>query len=245
VVANLPVGHFRVSDGWVKVFDRNPRRRRGQLVDLSRPIENGMFHSPRYPSPEIRQLSTIEVDGMSITHASFLAHTGTHVDAPSHFIPDGESIGDISLDRFVGEGIVVSVERQAGEEIPAADVVPKLLTFGPHAMVCLHSGWDSNYGEAADYSQHPYLSLDLAHALVHLQVRMLVLDTPSPDMPEGARPPNFNWPVHKVLMQGGVLITEQAARLDLVSGRRFRLHALPIALANSDGAPARVVAELA
>ena len=181
---------------------------------------------------------------MRITHASFLAHTGTHVDAPSHFIPGGESITDLSLDRFVGEGIVVSIERQAGEEISVADVVPQLGAVAPHAMVCIHSGWDAKYANPSEYSQHPYLSLDLAHALVDLQVRMLLLDTPSPDMPDAGRPSNFNWPVHRLLMQGGVLITEQVAHLDVVKGLRFRLHALPIAMANSDGAPARVVAEL-
>jgi arylformamidase len=214
------------------------------LVDLSQPIANGMFHNPRYPAPKIRKLSSIETDGMSITHASVLSHTGTHVDAPSHFIPGGESITEISLDRFVGNGIVVSVDRQASEEIPADDVVPQVAAFGPHAMLCLHSGWDCKYADPTEYSQYPYLSLDLAHALVDLQVRMLALDTPSPDMPAGRRPSHFDWPVHKVLMRGRVLITEQVARLDLVKGRRFRLHALPIALASSDGAPARVVAEL-
>jgi kynurenine formamidase len=215
-----------------------------ELVDLSQPIANGMFHSPRYPAPAITKLSSIDTDGMSITHASFHAHTGTHVDAPSHFIPGSESITEISLDRFVGEGIVVSVHRRAREEIPATDVVPQVEAFGPDAMVCLHSGWDTKYATAAEYAQYPFLSLDLAHALVELQVRMLALDTPSPDMPNGPRPPYFNWPVHRVLMEGGVLITEQVTRLDLIRGRRFRLHALPIALARSDGAPARVVAEL-
>lgn len=106
-------------------------------------------------------------------------------------------------------------------------------------MVCIQSGWDSKYGNAAEYSQYPYISLDLAHALVQLQVRMLALDTPSPDMPDGPRPSKFDWPAHKVLMQGGVLITEQVTRLHLVRDRRFRLFALPIALGGSDGAPAR------
>ncbi|WP_270889228.1 cyclase family protein [Pedococcus sp. 5OH_020] len=215
-----------------------------ELVDLSQPIENGMFHSPRYPAPTITKLSSIDTDGMSITHASFHAHTGTHVDAPSHFVPGGESITEVSLDRFVGDGIVVSVHRQAGEEIPAFDVAPQVEAFGPDAMVCLHSGWDSRYGTATEYEQFPFLSLDLAHALVGLRVRMLALDTPSPDMPDGSRPEYFDWPVHRILMEGGVLITEQLTGLDLIRGRRFRLYALPIALAGSDGAPARVVAEL-
>ena len=114
-------------------------------------------------------------------------------------------------------------------------MVPQVEAFGPDAMVCLHSGWDTKYGTAAEYAQYPFLSLELAHALVELQVRMLALDTPSPDMPDGPRPPHLNWPVHRVLMEGGVLITEQVTRLDLIRGRRFRLHALPIALARSDG----------
>lgn len=243
-VSNRSPGDPRLDDGSLSVGRHNPTMRAGELVDLSQPLENGMFHSPRYPAPHIQQLSSIQTDDMSITHASFLAHTGTHVDAPSHFIAGGESITDISLDRFVGEGIVVSVNRQAGEEIPAEDVAPQLEAFGAHAMVCLHSGWDRKYADSAEYSQYPYLSLDLAHALVELQVRMLALDTPSPDMPDGRRPSHFDWPVHRVLLEGGVLITEQVACLDLVRGRRFRLHALPIPLLKSDGAPARVVAEL-
>jgi kynurenine formamidase len=121
----------------------NPGGVRGrELVDLSHHIKNDMFHSPEYPAPSITQLTSIDTHGMSITHASFHAHTGTHVDAPSHFIRGGESITEISLDRFVGDGLMVSIYRQAGEEIPASDVVPQVRAFGPNAMLCLHSGWD-------------------------------------------------------------------------------------------------------
>jgi arylformamidase len=216
----------------------------GTFVDLSQPIANGMFHSRRYSPPELRQVSSVEEDGVSVTHASFVVHSGTHVDAPTHFFPGGESITEISLDRFVGEGLVVSVARGAREQIPAEDVAPQVEAFGPDAMVCLHTGWDTRYADAEDYRQYPYLSLELAHALVDLKVRMLAIDTPSPDLPEGPRPSGFDWPVHRILMQGGVLITEQVVRLDRVKDRPFRLHALPIALTGSDGAPARVVAEV-
>ena len=216
----------------------------GTLVDLSQPIANGVYHGRNYPAPEIRKVSSLELEGMNVTHASFMVHSGTHVDAPSHFLPDGETITEVSLDRFIGDGLVVSVDRRAGEEIPAEDVAPQVTAFGPDAMLCLHTGWDRHCADAEMYRQYPYLSLDLAQALVDLKVRMLALDTPSPDMPDGPRPLGFNWPVHQLLMKGGVLVTEQVVRLDLLRNRRFRLHALPIALAGSDGAPARVVAEL-
>lgn len=216
----------------------------GTLVDLSQPIQNGMYHNRKYPGPKIRQVSSIQVDNINVTHASFLVHSGTHVDAPRHFIPDGESITEVSLDRFVGDGLVVSVDRQAREQIPAKDVVPHVQAFGPDAMLCLHTGWDRKYADPENYCRYPYVSLDLARALVDLKVRMLLLDTPSPDMPEGPRPPDFDWPIHRVLIRGGILITEQVAHLDLLRARRFRLYALPIAIAGSDGAPARVFAEL-
>lgn len=215
-----------------------------RIVDLSQPIANGMFHSRRYSSPVLQQVSSVEADGVSVTHASFVVHSGTHVDAPTHFLPDAESITDIPADRFVGEGLVVEVHREAREPIPVEDVAPAVEAFGPDAMLCLRTGWDSRYADAEDYRQYPHLSLELAHALVELQVRMLAVDTPSPDLAEGPRPAGFDWPVHRVLMGGGVLITEQVVRLDLVQGKRFRLFAMPIALTGSDGAPARVVAEV-
>lgn len=214
------------------------------VIDLSQPICNGMFHSRRYPEPSLKSLSTVASDGVGVTHASFAVHTGTHVDAPTHFLPDAESITDIPVDRFTGEGLVVEVDRGPREEITVDDVVPAVEAFGPDAMLCLRTGWDTRYSDHEDYRQYPHLSLELANALVELKVRMLAVDTPSPDLAEGPRPEGFNWPVHQVLMGGGVLITEQLVRLDKVVGKRFRLHAFPIALTGSDGAPARVIAEV-
>lgn len=216
------------------------------LYDLSQPIANGIFHSKRYPPPALSALSTLAEDGVNVTHASFAVHTGTHVDAPSHFLADGESITDIPLDRFVGRGLLVTVERGPREEIPVADLAPALTKAGPETMLCLRTGWDTKFTEAEVYRQYPYLSLDAAKALVEAGIKMIALDTPSPDLPEGGRPPGFDWPVHRILMRGGVLVTEQLSGLGQLAGvSEFRLSAMPIALTGSDGAPARVVAETA
>lgn len=216
------------------------------LYDLSQPIANGIFHSKRYPPPTLSKLSTLADDGVNVTHASFAVHTGTHVDAPSHFLDDGESITDIPVDRFVGRGLLVTVDRGPREEIPLDDLRQALRTVGPDTMLCLRTGWDTRFADAEVYRQYPYLSLDAAKALVDVGIRMIALDTPSPDLPEGGRPAGFDWPVHQILMRGGVLITEQLSGLgQLADVREFRLSAIPIALTGSDGAPARVVAETA
>lgn len=212
--------------------------------DLTQPIATGIFHSRRYPEPALTKLSTLEKDGVNVTHASFAVHTGTHVDAPSHFLADGESITDLPVDRFVGRGLLISVDRGPREEIPLADVAAALEHAGPDTIVLLRTGWDSRFADKEDYRQYPYLSHDFAKALVDRGVRMIALDTPSPDMPEGGRPDGFDWPIHKVLMNGGVLIAEQLQTLDQLAGLEdFVVRALPIALEGSDGAPARIVAE--
>lgn len=216
------------------------------LYDLSQPIANGIFHSKRYPPPTLSRLSTLADDGVNVTHASFAVHTGTHVDAPSHFLEDGESITDIPVDRFVGQGLLVTVDRGPREEIPLDDLRQALRTAGPDTMLCLRTGWDTRFTEAEVYRQYPHLSLDAAKALVDVGIRMIALDTPSPDLPEGGRPAGFDWPVHRILMRGDVLITEQLSGLgQLADVREFRLSAIPIALTGSDGAPARVIAETA
>jgi kynurenine formamidase len=60
--------------------------------------------------------------------------------------------------------------------------------------------------------------------------------------PAGRPPPGFDWPAHRTLLAGGVLIVEHLANLDRVAGERFELWALPIPIVGADGAPARVVA---
>lgn len=214
--------------------------------DLTQPIAIGIFHSRIYPEPALTRLSTLEKDGVNVTHASFAVHTGTHVDAPSHFLADGATITDLPVEQFVGNGLLISVDRGAREEIPLNDVAAELEKAGPETIVLLRTGWDRRFDDAEDYRQYPYLSHGLAAALVDRGVRMIALDTPSPDMPEGGRPDGFNWPIHRMLMSGGVLIAEQLQRLDqLVGVEDFVVRALPMALAGSDGAPARIVAETA
>lgn len=216
-----------------------------RYMDLTQPISTGIFHSRIYPEPKLTKLSTLETDGVNVTHASFAVHTGTHVDAPSHFLSDGETITDIEVSRFVGRGLLASVQRGPREEIPLSDLATILQAADRNTVLLLRTGWDSRFDNAENYRQYPYLSIELAHAIVEAGVRMIAMDTPSPDLPEGGRPVGFDWPVHKILMRGDVLIAEQLQGLgQLVGVDDFVVRAMPIALAGSDGAPARIVAEV-
>lgn len=71
---------------------------------------------------------------------------------------------------------------------------------------------------------------------------MLAVDTPTPDLPLERRGADFTWPVHRTLLAHGILIAEQLANLDRLSGLRVEFMFGPLPIAGSDGSPARVIA---
>lgn len=214
------------------------------VVDLSHQLSTETFHSKRFGPPDVRQVSTVADDGCSATVASFTVHCGTHVDAPSHLLEDGDPIDRVPLDRFHGPARVVQVSRKARDLVTDTDLEAALPDLEPDTIVCLATGWDEYFTEHETYRQYPYLDEAAGRWLVSQRVKMLALDTPSPDMPEGPRPPGFDWPVHRILLGAGVLIAEQLRGLTTLAGQRCRVYALPVIMRGADGAPARIFAEV-
>ena len=85
------------------------------FVDLTHRIENGMTFFPGDPEPRI---TPAEIAGpWRVTELRLATHTGTHVDAPSHFVPGGKTIDQYPLTRFVLPGLLANVAPQADEPI--------------------------------------------------------------------------------------------------------------------------------
>ena len=80
-----------------------------RIIDLSAPIYSGMPVYPGDPEVEFTASRTIETDGWAVMRMSLGTHTGTHVDAFSHMVADGESIDRIPLSRFVGPAVRAAV----------------------------------------------------------------------------------------------------------------------------------------
>ena len=215
------------------------------LVDLSQPYRDRMFSQKLFPPVRVERCIRHEDRGVNVTCLSAAVHAGTHVDAPCHFIPGGPSIDEIDLTRVSGPAVCWDVRRGADEAIAASDLEACRPRAEAGDVVFVHTGWDVHFaGDHDAYHHHPYLSVEAADWLLHRRVKMVCLDIATPDMPEAARPAAFDWPVHRLLLGAGVLIAEHLAHLELVAGRRFRALALPIPIVGSDGAPARIVAEL-
>jgi len=180
-------------------------------------------------------------DPLNVTHVETIVHMGTHVDAPSHFIVDGPTMEAIPLERLMGEGVVVRIDRPPFGVVEPADLEAADPGIEPGDIVAIDLGW-AGTGPTPVWGQHPYLSVEAAHWLVERSVKMVALDTQTPDLPRERRPVDFTWPIHRTLLRDGVLVAEQIANLRHLAGRRveFFFGALPIMAA--DGGPARVLA---
>jgi len=199
-----------------------------RLVDLTNRIDDDTPPYPGDPETEVDQHATVEEDGYSVKRLSFSSHVSTHLDAPAHMVEDGKTLDDYPVDHFVGEAVAVDVRGQETVE-------PDLTNVGDVDMVFLRTGHvEKAYGEDAYYDDHPVVAEETAHALVDAGVKILGLDSPSPD--------TSPYPVHEILLGNDVLILENLTNLDAVSGERFVCHALPLNVADADGAPCRVVA---
>lgn len=215
------------------------------LIDLTQTFRDGMFSQHLFPPVCVERCIAIEERGLNVTKLDVCVHHGTHLDAPRHFIRDGPSVETLPLDAVSGPGVGISVSRGACEPVTASD----LETAGPLVregdIVLLHTGWGNYFATDPErYQLHPYLSEDAAGWLLERRIKLLAVDLPTPDMPEPVRAAGFAWPVHHLLLEGGVLIAEHLAHVDQVAGRRFRAFAFPLPIAGADGSPIRFVAEL-
>jgi kynurenine formamidase len=221
-----------------------------ERIDLSQSIESGM---PVYPGSDpvsISQDNTIPSGGSRVSSLDVETHVGTHVDAPSHMLPEGRTITDFDLSAFVFDVLVVDLRGLAPRTAIGVDAMPdpeEHDVADADLLVC-RTGWETHWGTER-YRDHPYLSAEAA-AWCADHGFSVGLDTFSPDPTpsadperEGADEPS-DQPAHDELLGAGCRIVENLRGLGEVP-RTFELVAYPLRLAGSDGSPVRAVAHVA
>lgn len=210
------------------------------LVDLSMPLSPETVPVPGHPEPTFTPLHLLERDGLRNTVMSLSLHTGTHIDAPSHFIADGATIGEIPIERFHRPGLRLGLTASD----PGAPIgLPALLTagFDPASsrgtILMLATGWaDLAYETPQLYGGNPYLALDAAEAIAAAGPSAIGLDFAV----DRGKP----FPNHTVLLGADVLLIENLISLSRLPAEGFTVSAFPLRIVAENGAPARVVAEI-
>lgn len=212
----------------------------GPWLDLSHRLEDGMPRVAFFDPPRFEQIWRMPEKPINVTEMQMVVHTGTHMDAPIHFLSDGPAMEEIPLERLNGPGVVVPVDLPADGFVSAAHLEAADPAVEPGDIVALHTGWWRKAG-TEDYENHPSLALDAAEWLVAKQVKMLLVDVPTPDLPVKRRPEGFNWPIHHMLLGHGVLICEHLTGHSDLIGRRAEFIVNALNITGADGAPARVL----
>jgi kynurenine formamidase len=200
------------------------------LLDLTQPIAEGMPFNPDHFGPEITPYASIEPDGWRATRLVLDSHLGTHVDAPSHFVPEGITLDQVDLARLVGPADIVRIP----DVRPRAPLGSKHLPPTTAPRLLLHTGWaESRYGEPAYFTEYPFISPELAQEMVRRGVQLVGIDGPSVDYEPGE--------THHILLEADILIVENLTNTSRVPDR-IDLTVLPLPIVGGDGCPVRAVA---
>ena len=199
-----------------------------RVYDVTVTLQAGMPTWDGEPGPVCRPIKQIGVDGES-AQVSLLT-LGTHVDAPSHFIPGGATVEALPLHALVGPCRVAAVET--GSLIEPSDLEP--LASGARRLL-LKTSSGHFWSDPSFRRDFVALSPAAAQWLVTRQVLLVGIDYLSID-PYDADPAA----AHLTLLDAGVVVLE-GLDLRAVPPGEYDLAALPLKLAGADGAPARVV----
>lgn len=200
--------------------------------DVSVKVEPGMHVYPGDPVLEMQRVRAIaKGDAANLTHLALGAHTGTHVDAPVHFIDGAPTLEQIPLDRFVGPATVldlrgrraIDAEALRGQDLPAGGIV---LFKTDNSELWAKPTFDEGF---------TYLTYDAAEVLVSRRVRTIGIDYLSIE-----RFGSKDFAVHKLLLGHGVPIIE-GLDLRAIAAGSYTLVCLPVNLQGVDGAPARAI----
>jgi kynurenine formamidase len=223
--------------------------------DLSRPIETGMPTYPGDPDVTLAPDATHETDGYATSELRTGTHAGTHVDAPRHTLPKGDTIDERAVDEFAFDARLIDLRPLDLREPIGAETLSDALGGGTDAvdpavdLLVLRTGWAAHWGTER-YRDHPYLT-EAAAERCRARGIGVGFDTFGPDPTptgsetDGATPASdepAETPAHDALLRGDLPIIENLCGLDGLPDR-FRLYAFPLRLRGGDGSPVRAVAE--
>jgi kynurenine formamidase len=149
-----------------------------KVIDLSNPVDESMPVWPTLPSVTLEQSAWAARDGYTMEMVEMSTHTGTHIDSPLHFIPEGKTLEEFPIGKFMGAGVVLDL---APKEPEASITVSELEAFEDDIeagdVVMLHTGWDQYHGRTPEYLfEFPYLTADAAEYLASLEPKAVGTD---------------------------------------------------------------------
>jgi kynurenine formamidase len=227
-----------------------------EIVDLTLPIDNGIPVWPSFPEVDLKQVALAARDGYTMDTVTMRTHTATHVDSPRHFIPEGRTLEEFPVSKFMGEGVVLDMTDVGNSGTIGVDDITRYEDdIEPGDVVMLHTGWDQYYGNTPEWMfEFPHLSGEASEHLAGLDAKAVGIDTPSVggwyDEVPAHEPSTDVHPAdsHLPLLENDILPIEELCDLDQVRGdsptRRAYFLYPPLNFRNTSGSSVRAFAFL-
>jgi arylformamidase len=210
-----------------------------KIVDLTLEITSDMITFPGYPMPTFIKWSNFQTQGY-VSEIMFLStHTGTHVDAPFHFDPNGPTIDQVEIERYIcNNALLLRIQKDSNQMISSDDITRSSeCEIKENDTIVFSTGWERRVKEKDNYiNNNPGLSKDAAEFLVDKKVNAVAIDCPSIDKGTAS-----GFIVHKTLLSNQILIIENLCNLYKFTNQRFTLLISPLKLAGASGSPIRAI----
>jgi kynurenine formamidase len=224
-----------------------------RVMDLTHTLSPRFPVFPFYEPFAMRSLATVEREGFCANELRYAEHTGTHIDAPAHFVAGGDGIHALEVSRFLAPLVVVSLAERAGRDHDAFLTVDDLAAWERRhgripegAVVAVHSGWEERLDEPGRFANadamgvmhHPGFGREAAEWLVNERVITgAAVDTLSLDI--GA---STTYEAHTVLLGAGKYGLENVANLAHVPPSGATIIVGAPKHEGGSGGPARLIA---
>ena len=204
--------------------------------DISVPLKQGMVYYPTDPvPPKIYRYSDRELGSVvTMSMLEIISHTGTHIDAPLHFIPGGSTVSDMPLDATVGPARVIEIKDPV--KIRVAELEKHNIKKGERVLFKTRNS--PVVYESPKYTEdYVYLDGDAADYLVQKGINLFGLDNKTIGHPKDG---NNVGRTHTALLGAGIYILENCALANVPPGE-YELICLPLLLYKGDAGPARAI----
>ncbi|MDR2623381.1 MAG: cyclase family protein [Methanobrevibacter sp.] len=186
------------------------------FIDLTHKLKN---NTPVFPDDPRFKLKTRYYDNeCCLSKLEAGLHTGTHIDAPCHYIKNGKKVSEIGLNDLIGKTNILKHENSLNKEIAVEDLeIPE----NTEKIIILKTGWFKEWENENYFKDNFYLSKKIAKLFIDLKIKGIAIDTPNVDR-------YGKTTIHKLLLKNDIWIVENLTNLDRVHEDKYNGFFIPL-----------------
>lgn len=220
-----------------------------KIVDLTLPLCDGLQSFPTHPRMTVIDFVTHAFSAPRYTppcqgYASKFVmmsdHSGTHLDAPYHFIKDGATIDEVPLEKTLGDAVYIDVSDKKHDKTITAAMLKKRLQQDQSEVregdIVLIRAWDGEWS-GPGFDDAGGLGASAAKWLAECKIKSVGIDLGNIDAGN-----DMTRPSHMLLLGKGIGIMENLFNLDQLSKKRFFFAGIPLKIKGMTGSPIRAIA---